>query len=94
MIFSSSTDESVLEKSASVKMIDFAHVWPAEVVLVTDAVHDDVVLMVMVMIIRAPHIVESWMGEHGVSLENEDMENMAKMQSINQMTFKNTLFLI
>jgi len=26
----SSTDEAVLEKSASVKMIDFAHVWPAE----------------------------------------------------------------
>jgi len=26
----SSNDEAVLEKSASVKMIDFAHVWPAE----------------------------------------------------------------
>ena len=37
-IFSSSNDEAVLEKSASVKMIDFAHVWPAEVVLVIDAV--------------------------------------------------------
>ena len=52
IIFSSSTDEAVLEKSASVKMIDFAHVWPAEVVLVIDAVDDGVVLMVMV--IRAP----------------------------------------
>ena len=52
IIFSSTTDEAVLEKSASVKMIDFAHVWPAEVVLVIDAVDDGVVLMVMV--IRAP----------------------------------------
>ena len=57
IIFSSSTDEAALEKSASVKMIDFAHVWPAEVVLVIDAVDDGVVLMVMV--IGAPRIVES-----------------------------------
>ena len=42
IIFSSSTDEAALEKSASVKMIDFAHVWPAEVVLVIDAVDDGV----------------------------------------------------
>ena len=41
-IFSSSNDEAVLEKSASVKMIDFAHVWPAEVVLVIGAVDDGV----------------------------------------------------
>ena len=31
-------------------------------------------------------ILPSWMGEHGVSLENENVGNMAKMESINQMT--------
>ena len=49
-------------------------------------------IVIMMQGCRNNCLLPSWMGEHGVSLENMgnmgNMENMEKMENINQMTQK------